>query len=132
MPSPFLLGAPARLRPCIGPTLALTLALSAPIAELRAQSVQPAPHTSRDTAVLSADGATFAASVDNLFAPWRGSDRPGCVVGVSHRGRPLLERAYGMADLESATPMTPATVVHSASIAKQVTALAVLLLERDG
>ena len=74
----------------------------------------------------------LAARVDSLFDPWRGTDRPGCAVAVSHGGRVVLERAYGMADLESGTPMTPATVVHAASVAKQVTALAVLLLARDG
>ncbi len=81
---------------------------------------------------LPADDPAFPARVDSLFEPWRGTDRPGCAVGVSHRGRVVLERGYGMADLESGTPMTPATVVHAASLAKQVTALAVLLLVRDG
>jgi CubicO group peptidase (beta-lactamase class C family) len=78
------------------------------------------------------DSPSFSARVDSLFDPWRGTDRPGCAVGVSRRGRVLLERAYGMADLESGAPMTPATVVHAASVAKSVTALAVLLLARDG
>ena len=76
--------------------------------------------------------AELRVRLDSLFEPWRGTDRPGCAVGVSHRGRVVLERAYGMADLESGTPMTPATVVHAASLAKSVTALAVLLLARDG
>ncbi|MBC7788357.1 MAG: beta-lactamase family protein, partial [Anaerolineae bacterium] len=81
---------------------------------------------------LSVSDSALRARVDSLFEPWRGTDRPGCAVGVSHRGRVVLERAYGMADLESGTPMTPATVVHAASLAKSVTALAVLLLVRDG
>jgi CubicO group peptidase (beta-lactamase class C family) len=37
-----------------------------------------------------------------------------------------------MADLEAGVAMSPATVVHAASVAKQVTALAVMLLVRDG
>jgi CubicO group peptidase (beta-lactamase class C family) len=37
-----------------------------------------------------------------------------------------------MADLESGAPMTPSTIVHAASLAKSVTALAVMLLVRDG
>jgi CubicO group peptidase (beta-lactamase class C family) len=44
----------------------------------------------------------------------------------------VLERAYGMTDVESGVPMSPSTVVHAASLAKQVTALSVLLLVRDG
>jgi CubicO group peptidase (beta-lactamase class C family) len=81
---------------------------------------------------LPLDAPGFVARIDSVFAPWTGPDRPGCAVGVSQRGRVMLERAYGMADLASGAPMTPATVVHSASLAKQVTALAVLLLEREG
>jgi CubicO group peptidase (beta-lactamase class C family) len=109
------------------PALALWLVLPPAARPLNAQAA-PAE---RDETPLPLDTAALAARTDSVFAPWRGSDRPGCVVGVSHRGRPVLERAYGMADLESRAPMTPATVVHSASIAKQLTALAVLLLERD-
>lgn len=87
--------------------------------------------TSLEPAALPVDSASFSSRVDSLFDSWRGTDRPGCVVGVSRRGRVMLERGYGMADLESGMPMTPATVVHAASVAKQVTALAVMLLVRD-
>ncbi|HEX2779986.1 MAG TPA: serine hydrolase domain-containing protein, partial [Gemmatimonadaceae bacterium] len=75
---------------------------------------------------------SFAARVDSVFAPWSGTDRPGCAVAVSDHGRVVLERAYGMADIESGVPMTPRTIVHAASLAKQVTALSVLLLAREG
>ncbi len=90
-----------------------------------------APWAAR-AASAQVDRPDLAARVDSLLEPWRGTDRPGCIVGVSQGGRVVLERAYGMADLESGAPMTPATVVHAASLAKSVTALAVLLLERDG
>lgn len=78
------------------------------------------------------DPADFARRVDSVMAPWQGTDRPGCAVGLSRGGRMVLERAYGMADLESGVTMTPATVVHAASVAKQFTALALLQLEREG
>ena len=107
--------------------LALTLGLSLATRPTGAQS----PSAS-ETAPLPLDAPAFPTRVDSLFSSWRGADRPGCAVGVSHRGRVVLERAYGMADIESGVPMTPATVVHAASIAKQTTALAVLLLVRDG
>ena len=85
----------------------------------------------RDVGAQTADSA-IGARIDSLFAPWTGTDRPGCAVGVSHGGRVLLERGYGMADLESGAAMSPSTIVHSASLAKSVTAFAVLLLEREG
>jgi CubicO group peptidase (beta-lactamase class C family) len=104
----------------------LALASTALSRQTHAQAAPPA------LAALPVDRPAFAARVDSLFDPWRGTDRPGCAVGVSHRGRVVLERGYGMADLESGRPMTPTTVVHAASVAKQFTALAVLLLVRDG
>jgi CubicO group peptidase (beta-lactamase class C family) len=75
---------------------------------------------------------TTAAAVDRLFERWRGSNTPGCAVGVTRRGRIVLERGYGMANLETATPITPATIFHAASLAKQITAMAVMLLIQDG
>ena len=106
---------------------ALSLALLSPTHALTAQASAATPTTASPL-----DSASLAARVDSVFAPWRGTDRPGCVVGVSQGGRVLLERAYGMADVESGVPMSTSTVVHAASLAKQVTALSVLLLARDG
>src|SRR3982751_2618503 len=111
------------------PALALPLVLLPTARPVHGQTAQP---SARNTTPLPVDAPAFATGIDSLFKPWRGSDRPGCAVGVSHDGRVVLERAYGMADLESGAAMTPATVVYSASVAKQVTALAVLLLARDG
>src|SRR5687768_14841261 len=84
------------------------------------------------TRILEPDDPALRTRVDSLFAQWRGPASPGCAVGVSHGGRVVLQRGYGMADVESGTPMTPRTIVHAASLAKSVTAMAVLLLARDG
>jgi CubicO group peptidase (beta-lactamase class C family) len=73
----------------------------------------------------------LAAAVDSVFAFARG-DAPGCAVGIARGGRPVLARAYGMADLEQRTRNTPETVFESGSVAKQFTAAALLLLEQDG
>lgn len=70
--------------------------------------------------------------IDSIFDRWRGTMGPGCAVGASRDGHILVERAYGMANLETGTPNTPSTVFHAASLAKQVTAMAVMLLVRDG
>lgn len=43
-----------------------------------------------------------------------------------------MERAYGMANLETETPIRPSSIFHVASISKQFTAAAIMLLERDG
>src|SRR5688572_6161077 len=72
-----------------------------------------------------------AAAVDAIFARWTTST-PGCAVGVSEDGRILLEKAYGMADLERGVPNRPDTIFEAGSVSKQFTAAAVLLLARDG
>ena len=78
----------------------------------------------------AADSA--ARAVQKLFAGWIDSTTPGCAVGVSRNGRVLYEKAFGLANLETRTPITPSTVFQAASIAKQVTAMSVMLLVRDG
>ncbi len=66
-----------------------------------------------------------------VFASWN-RETPGCAVGVAQGGRTLLERGYGMANLESGTPITAATIFESGSVAKQFTAASILLLMSDG
>ncbi len=69
--------------------------------------------------------------VDQVFARWTGTT-PGCAVGVAKNGAPVLEKAYGLADLEHDVPNTPDTIFEAGSVSKQFTAAAVLLLARDG
>ena len=71
------------------------------------------------------------ARVDAVLSRWDATT-PGCAVGVSLQGRSVLEKAYGMADLEHDVPNTPDTIFEAGSVSKQFTAAAVLLLARDG
>ncbi|MBX3289587.1 MAG: serine hydrolase [Acidobacteria bacterium] len=57
---------------------------------------------------------------------------PGCAVGVSLDGRPVFEKAFGLAEMEHNNPNTPQTIFESGSVAKQFTAAALVLLEQDG
>src|SRR4051794_36065103 len=75
--------------------------------------------------------AVPGASIDRIFQRWTTST-PGCAVGVGVNGTSVLERAYGMADLEHDVPNAPETVFEAGSVSKQFTAAAVLLLARDG
>jgi CubicO group peptidase (beta-lactamase class C family) len=74
---------------------------------------------------------TQAGGVDAIFARWN-TATPGCAVGVGVNGKAVLERAYGMADLEHDVPNAPDTIFEAGSVSKQFTAAAVLLLARDG
>jgi CubicO group peptidase (beta-lactamase class C family) len=67
--------------------------------------------------------------VDRIFATWDKSDSPGCALAVSREGEIIYKRGYGMADLDHQIGIDPATTVfHAASLAKQFTAMAVMLL----
>lgn len=70
--------------------------------------------------------------IDELFRPVSRTNGPGCVVGVYREGKALYERAYGMANLEYQLPLTTTSAFQIGSATKQFTALAVLLLQRDG
>jgi len=74
---------------------------------------------------------TTARAVDHVFDAWRGPESPGCALGVSRNGRVVYEAGYGMANLETGTPITPASIFHVASVSKQFTAMAIMLLARD-
>jgi CubicO group peptidase (beta-lactamase class C family) len=57
---------------------------------------------------------------------------PGASVVVIADGRVVLRRAYGMADLERRVAATPETDYRLASVSKQFTAMAVMLLVTGG
>lgn len=57
---------------------------------------------------------------------------PGAAVAVVQNGRIVLERAYGVSNLETATPLDTSGVFELASITKQFTAAAIMLLVEDG
>jgi CubicO group peptidase (beta-lactamase class C family) len=69
--------------------------------------------------------------VDELMRPYDGAV-PGAAVLVLREGAPPLRRGYGIADLEERRAVTPGTNFRLASITKQFTAAAILLLAEDG
>lgn len=71
-------------------------------------------------------------AINRVFAPWTSTTGPGCAVGVSRNGRVIFENGYGMANLEHDIPITPTSIFHVASVSKQFTATAIMLLVRDG
>jgi CubicO group peptidase (beta-lactamase class C family) len=71
------------------------------------------------------------ADVDRIFSAFN-THTPGCAVGVAHHGTTVLKSGYGMADLERSVPITADTIFESGSVAKQFTAMSLLLLEKQG
>lgn len=70
--------------------------------------------------------------VDALFQLWQQGLCPGGQILVRQKGKVIYENCFGYANLEHQIPITPETVFHVASVSKQVTALAILLLQEDG
>ena len=78
--------------------------------------------------------ATDAASdrADALMAPYSRPDGPGASLLVVRNGRVVYAKGYGLADVASRTPVTPETNFRLASLSKQFTATAIMLLVADG
>jgi CubicO group peptidase (beta-lactamase class C family) len=60
------------------------------------------------------------------------SGEPGCTVGVAQDGALTHAMAFGLADLERGRPLDTHSIVNLASVSKQFTAFALLLLEQQG
>ena len=82
------------------------------------------------TACATAGGPRV--TVDDLFTAYSGPTVPGASVVVISDGRVVVRRAYGMADLEHHVAATPEANYRLASVSKQFTAMAVMLLAQDG
>jgi CubicO group peptidase (beta-lactamase class C family) len=70
--------------------------------------------------------------LDSLFARFARPGAPGASVVVARDGALLVHRAFGLADVDAATPASTATNYRLASLTKQFTAMSILLLVDSG
>lgn len=70
--------------------------------------------------------------IDTLMAAYAEPRGPGAALLVVHDGVPVVRKGYGLADLERGTAVGPDTNFRLASVSKQFTAAAILLLAQDG
>ena len=71
-------------------------------------------------------------SIDSIVAPFTGPGLGGVAIAVVRNGDVVLKRGFGPADMEAGIPITSKTVFDLASLGKQFTGIAVLMLERRG
>src|SRR5712671_5082252 len=95
-------------------------------------AVGVAATASPDAGSHPAPSEANAKQVDAIFEAWNTPSTPGASVAVIEQGRVVFEKGYGIANLEYGVPIKPDTVFHVASVSKQFTAMAVVLLELDG
>ncbi len=88
--------------------------------EKKAANVSPSPAES------------VTARVDKLFAEWDKPDSPGCALGIVKDGQLIYKHGYGMANLDYNIPISPQSIFNIESMAKQFTAMSILLLAKQG
>jgi D-aminopeptidase len=77
------------------------------------------------------DTLRLARRAEALIAPWNGAG-PGCTIGLVHDGALLFQRSAGLASVELGQPIGNDTCFRIASVSKQFTCAAILLLEAEG
>ena len=71
-------------------------------------------------------------AVDSVMRDYASPRGPGASVLIRRDGRTILARSYGLADVEAGLAATPQTNYRLASLTKQFTATAIMLLKEDG
>ncbi len=90
------------------------------VASLAAQTSRPAGN------------AVSPAQIDAIFAEWNRPDSPGCALAIMQNGQVVYERGYGMANLSHDVKIEAGTLFDAASLSKQFTAAAIVLLAGQG
>lgn len=70
--------------------------------------------------------------IDSLFKQWDIKTSPGCAVAVVRNDSIIYAKGFGMANLEYSIPNAPETIFHMASVSKQFTGYAIVLLAKQG
>ena len=106
---------------------ALVLVLGAGLANGAAAQSIPQPETVRPYVAPALQG--FDAYVENVRATF---DVPGIAVAIIKDGKVVLERGYGLRELESKAPVDARTLFSIASNTKAFTAASLEMLAEDG
>lgn len=78
------------------------------------------------------EAPSLARSLDKVIATRFKPDQPGVAALVSKNGKPILRKAYGMANLELGVRLHPGHVFRIGSTTKLFTAAAIMMLVEDG
>ena len=76
--------------------------------------------------------AVLARIDDYAQAQMRRQHIPGMTLVVTRGGQPVLKKGYGVANMTTGAPATPDTVYRIASLTKQFTASAIMVLVQEG
>ncbi|HEV3344507.1 MAG TPA: serine hydrolase domain-containing protein [Pirellulales bacterium] len=84
--------------------------------------------------ILRIRGSDFATRLDSIIADAgiKGDTTPGAAVLVVERGKIVLQKCFGLANIKEKRPITPQTTFELCSCSKQFTGAAVLRLYEQG
>ncbi|UOU97010.1 beta-lactamase family protein [Chryseobacterium daecheongense] len=75
----------------------------------------------------------FSEKIDSLIqTKFNEHEGPGGVFLISQKGKPVYEKAFGLANLELNIPLHPNNVFEIGSMTKQFTSVSILMLEQQG
>jgi CubicO group peptidase (beta-lactamase class C family) len=77
---------------------------------------------------ISSKKSSLSSQVDDIFKDWNKNDSPGMAIAVRLNGNVVYRNGYGGADLDHQIYNSPDTVFHAASLTKQFTAMAIMML----
>ena len=97
-----------------------------------ALSLLSCKNDNKENAINQSEFADLQFKLDSLFNSHYGENSPGAALLILYDGKKIVNKGYGLRDLENKKPITPSTNMRSASMAKQFTCLGILkLIERD-
>ena len=88
--------------------------------------------TNANNKIAAKSQDAFKLQIDALIKQTAGTDGPGLVVGVSHRGQTIYLNAVGMGSLEHSIKLSNDSVLPIASVSKQFAGYAIALLNVQG
>ncbi|MBI3478068.1 MAG: beta-lactamase family protein [Acidobacteria bacterium] len=81
---------------------------------------------------MTTSAQVYPEKIDALFSQFSHQREPGCAVLVIKDGKPVFRKGYGVTDLRTMHAIGSETNFRLASLTKQFTAMAIMLLVHDG
>ncbi len=75
---------------------------------------------------------SLSKKIDFIFTDYNNANSPGCALAILKDGKIIYEKGYGISNLEYNIPISPSSIFHVASVSKQFTAAAIIVLSLEG
>jgi CubicO group peptidase (beta-lactamase class C family) len=109
-----------------------------PVHKRRAATIQRISVASLKSVLLvgfvcaSVQAQTISHQIDDLLTAWKEKNGAGMAAMLIRDGKVEYRKAFGLADLDAHKPITPKTQFLLASVTKQFTAMAIMILAERG